>query len=166
MLARPTVFAAVAIVGVAVLALVLAGCRNVSEGQPAPSSAASQAASARSAGLDPAFHVTTKQEGSCVVGAECKLLMHLVASSEFHVNPEYPHRFAPALPPRGLSFSVPQPAFQRESEREGTLPVTFTRSTPGATRIEGSFKLSVCSKETCLIEESKVAFDVVVVPTP
>ena len=115
------------------------------------------------------FHVQVTPKGACVAGADCAVSLHIQSSPEFHVNAEYPYRFIIAKSANtadDLSYSQPAPKFQLESEREGTLIVPFRKATPGHASIEGTFKVSVCSKETCLIEDAPIVEAVTVAPAP
>ena len=80
------------------------------------------------------------------------LTVRLTATSPFHVNDEYPHRFVPDEAtdlPAGAWRELK--AFVVDDERHGTLHATLERG--GATTIAGRFFTSVCSAEKCLIEK-------------
>jgi len=135
-------------------------CKSNGDQKPAATSASSQA-SVNRADTEPAYGITSKLEGTCVAGTPCTVKVHLVAARDYHVNEEYPYRFVPQ-PTKTLTFASPSPAFTKESEREGTLPISFIPKSTGPEKVEGTFKLSVCNKDVCLIEESRVGVDVVV----
>jgi hypothetical protein len=74
------------------------------------------------------------------------------------VNPDYPFRFAPDGD--ASTVGVRAEPFVREGEKTGTLPLRFRASDPRRDHVAGVFKLSVCSSETCKIEEANVQVDV------
>lgn len=96
----------------------------------------------------------------CKAGAPCELRLQLHALGEFHVNREYPHKFVPAegkLPaPRPGKLAI-------SDDRTGTMTVAFDAPASGTAAIAGSFKLSVCSADNCVIEEPAITADVPVI---
>ena len=90
----------------------------------------------------------------CASGATCEARLVLTALGDYHVNQDYPFKFvgdparAPAVEGTGT--------FALDSARQGTLTITFRPGGPGTARLVGTFKLSVCSDETCEIEAPKL----------
>jgi hypothetical protein len=86
----------------------------------------------------------------CAHGTVCEARLVLMALGAYHVNKDYPFKFvgepAPATPIDG------EGAFAIEDARQGTMTVKFRPGAAGTTKLVGTFKLSVCSDDTCEIE--------------
>jgi hypothetical protein len=106
----------------------------------------------------PAFHVSAAPAGECTHGADCVIAIRLAAEGDYHVNPEYPFRFAPDGD--ASTVGVRAEPFVREGEKTGTLRLRFLAAEARRERVAGVLKLSVCSSETCKIEEENVQVDV------
>ncbi len=149
----------------------------------APAAVASGAASAPGASPRPAdgackhaacadnFFVDTAAANDCAVGAPCSVTVKLVALGDFHVNDEYPYRFkaddAPGVDFGGTDalgkgvFSKTAGDWHKEDAKSGAMTVKFTPREKGSKTISGTFKLSVCSVQNCLLEQRQLAVPVV-----
>ena len=78
----------------------------------------------------------------------------LTALGDYHVNKAYPFKFvgdpepAPTLDGTGT--------FALGDATHGTMTVKLRPAAPGTAKLSGTFKLSVCSDETCEIETPKI----------
>lgn len=121
-------------------------------------------------------YVVSASAGSCSVNAECKLDLRLEAQGDFHVNKEYPYKFK-ANVTSGVTFLGKDPGggsgelfskaandFSLDSgnEKVGTMTVRFKAASKGTVTISGTFKLSVCSVQNCMLEQASVTVPVVV----
>ena len=90
----------------------------------------------------------------CASGTTCEARVVLTALGAYHVNKDYPFKFvaepAPAVPVEG------EGTFAVDDARHGTLTVKFRPTGPGTARLVGTFKLSVCSDDTCEIETPRL----------
>jgi hypothetical protein len=103
---------------------------------------------------------------ACEAGAACAVVFQLTTLGEFHVNDQYPYRFKAAdtadvsyLGTDGAGknvFSKSAGDWQRTGEKTGTMTVRFTSAGKGERTIAGALKLSVCSAETCLLDQRDV----------
>jgi hypothetical protein len=107
----------------------------------------------------------------CAVGAPCTVALKLVATGGFHINDEYPYRFK-ADDTTGVEFLGTDPGgkatfskgagdWQKSEEKAGTMTVKFVATDKGAKAVGGTFKLSVCSPQACLLEQPRVTASVV-----
>lgn len=119
------------------------------------------------------FKLEIKSAGPCKVGDECKVVVLLDATGEFHINKEYPYKFtvkspAPELDYLGkegdancaggkLVFSKCAGDFKQEGESKGVLTIRFKPSKAGATKVGGQYKMSVCSAQNCQLESHDLA---------
>jgi hypothetical protein len=102
----------------------------------------------------PNFHVDAAVAGPCATGASCAVWADLTALGDFKVNREYPFKF---VPEPGGAIALASPArFEIGAEKTGRLSVSFTRPTT-ANRLAGTFKLSVCNKDECQVEDVALA---------
>jgi hypothetical protein len=117
------------------------------------------------------FYLDAAGPQSCAVGSICTVDLQLVAKGEFHVNDQYPYRFSaeegPGVrlegkDPTGKNvFSKPAGDWEKTDAKRGVMKVRFTPLEKGSKTIAGTFKLSVCSAETCLLEQRRVSASVV-----
>ena len=100
----------------------------------------------------------------CKVATECTMTIKLVASSDYHVNKEYPYKFT-AAPAPGLEFLGKGDAvtftrasgdFVEQGEKTGLMTVRFKPASPGEASVKGTYKFSVCSADQCQIEQEKL----------
>jgi hypothetical protein len=112
------------------------------------------------------FFVDVAAPASCAVGAPCGLSLRLVATGDFHINEEYPYKFK-AEDVKGVEFlgtddsgknvfSKGANNWQRKDEKTGTMAVSFRAAEKGDKPISGTFKLSVCSPQSCQLEQQPV----------
>ena len=112
--------------------------------------------------------------GSCVANAECKIDLRLEAQGDFHVNKEYPYKFK-ATSGAGVTYLGKDPAgaetfskaagdftLDASNEKVGTMTVKFKAASKGSVSVTGTFKLSVCSAQNCMLEQASVTVPVVV----
>jgi hypothetical protein len=106
----------------------------------------------------------------CAVRAPCSMTVKLVATGEFHINDEYPYRFKAddasgveflGTDPGGKnSFSKAAGDWQKAEEKTGAMTVKFSPAERGTKAIGGTFKLSVCSAQNCLLEQRQLTASV------
>ena len=104
---------------------------------------------------------------SCKAGAPCQVDLVVVATGDFHINDEYPYRFkaddAPGISCLGAAasdrstFSKPAGDWQKTAPKSGTMAVKFTAASPGPGNVSGTFRVSVCSEASCLLEQPRVS---------
>jgi hypothetical protein len=109
--------------------------------------------------------------GDCTAGSACIVTLKLVATGDFHINDEYPYRFkaddAPGVEFLGTdagnknSFSKAAGDWTKSEEKAGAMAVKFVPADRGQKSIAGTFKLSVCSPQACLLEQRQVTASVV-----
>lgn len=117
------------------------------------------------------FFIDVATPPGCTVGAICSVALHLVAKGDFHINDEYPYRFSadegPGLRFEGTEragrnvFSKPAGDWQKTDAKSGEMQIRFTPLEKGSKTIAGTFKLSVCSAEACLLEQRHVSASLV-----
>ena len=118
------------------------------------------------------FFLDAAPTGDCVAGATCSLTVKLVATGEFHINEEYPYKFKADDTP-GVEFLGADPAgkgifskvasdWKKKDEKSGAMTVAFRAADKGSKSVGGTFKLSVCSAQTCQLEQQQVAVTVAV----
>jgi hypothetical protein len=117
------------------------------------------------------FFVDVVAPNDCVAGGTCRMTLKLAATGDFHVNDEYPYRFR-ADDAQGVTFAGTDGAgknvfskaagdWTKGDAKSGSMAVTFLPSSKSSLTISGIFKLSVCSKENCLLEQRQVGATVV-----
>lgn len=108
----------------------------------------------------------------CAAGATCSLTIKLVATGEFHINEDYPYKFK-ADDAAGVEFLGADPAgknvfsktasdWRKKDEKSGAMTVAFRAADKGSKSVGGTFKLSVCSAQTCQLEQQQVQATVAV----
>ena len=110
------------------------------------------------AAAGPTHRVEVTPPAPCRAGEACTIAVRLTALGGFKVNEEYPFKFVPT-PTTGVTHEG-KGSFALDGKQAGTLTVTFRAAEAGTARVEGTFKLSVCSDDTCEIEDVPVAVDV------
>jgi hypothetical protein len=117
------------------------------------------------------FSVDAALVGACAAGSECAIAIKVTVRDEYHVNPEYPHKFI-AQDSAGVEFLGKDPAkkntfskaagdFVSSDPKSGLLTVRF-KSQAGSPTIQGTLKLGVCSDQNCLIPSVDLAVPVTV----
>lgn len=118
------------------------------------------------------FFVDAAQVGDCPAGANCTAKLTLVATGDFHINDQYPYKFkaddVAGIAFRGTDrggpnvFSKDADDWRKTGAQSGVMTVTFQAADKGARSITGNFKLSVCSAQTCQLEQQTVTVPVAV----
>ena len=137
----------------ALVALVAAGCGKSHEA--APEIIAKGTAPLASKDF---YRIDAKPVAPCKAGATCEVQLVLTALGDFHVNDDYPTKFVADTV--GDIVVEGEGTFVIAGAKQGTMTVKFKPAMPGAAKLSGTFKLSVCSDKTCEIEAPKVALDV------
>ncbi|HXX65621.1 MAG TPA: hypothetical protein VEK07_00450 [Polyangiaceae bacterium] len=154
------------------LAFGLAGCdrgearAGVAGNDHRPTSAAATGCAGHAVCAE-GFSIDAVPPQGCTAGAQCAITLQLVARGDFHINDEYPYRYSadeePGVRFDGTDragrnvFSKPAGDWQKSSAKSGEMKVRFTPTEKGSKAITGTFKLSVCSAETCLLEQRQVS---------
>lgn len=120
------------------------------------------------------FVITADTQGACHAGAECTVQLKLEALGVFHVNKEYPYKFK-ANDVAGVEyaghdaggknvFSKAAGDFHLDAKNEkvGYLSIHFKPAKKGAVTITGTFKLSVCSPQNCMLDTKQLSIPVAV----
>jgi hypothetical protein len=100
------------------------------------------------------YRVDPGAQPPCASGTTCEAHLVLTALGAYHVNKEYPFKFVGDAPPAAPLEG--DGAFALDDATHGTLTIRFRPSAPGTTKVAGTFKLSVCSDDTCEIETPKL----------
>jgi len=118
------------------------------------------------------FFLDVAPATDCAAGAPCSLTIKLVATGEFHINEDYPYKFkaddAPGVEFLGAdaagknTFSKAASDWKKKDEKSGAMTVAFRAADKGAKSVGGTFKLSVCSAQTCQLEQQQVQATVAV----
>jgi hypothetical protein len=123
------------------------GCRKAGDGKPG------EPAERPLAGK-PFYRIDAGPPVACAPGATCEARLVLTALGDYHVNQDYPFKFlgepAPAVPVDG------EGAFAIDDARHLTMTVKFRPAAAGSAKLAGTFKLSVCSDDTCEIETPRI----------
>jgi len=106
------------------------------------------------------YRIDAGAAAPCTAGATCTQKLVLTALAGYHVNEQYPFRFV-ADPSPAVALTAPA-TFTRDDASHGTMTLGFLPAAPGTARLAGTFKLSVCSDETCEIEKPQLAIAVAV----
>lgn len=122
------------------------GCRKAGNGEPDPPAGKPLAGKTF-------YRIDAGPPSACAQGATCEARLVLTALGDYHVNQDYPFKFigepAPAVPVDG------QGAFAIDDAKHLTMTVKF-RPAAGSATLVGTFKLSVCSDDTCEIETPRI----------
>lgn len=118
------------------------------------------------------FFVDTTPGADCVVGATCNLTVKLVATGQFHINDDYPYKFiaddTPGVEFLGAdaagkkTFSKAASNWEKQDQKSGAMTVAFRAADKGTKGVGGLFKLSVCSAQTCQLEQQRIQATVAV----
>lgn len=135
------------------IALCLAGAAACAAGGCRKSGGSEPVAGKPLAGK-PFYRIDAGPPVACAQGATCEARLVLTALGEYHVNQDYPFKFlgepAPAVPVDG------EGAFAIDDARHLTMTVKFHPAAAGTAKLVGTFKLSVCSDDTCEIETPRI----------
>jgi len=130
------------IVRIPVIALI-AACGRDQPAAPVPAAAAPLAGK-------PFYRVDRGPQPPCTSGGPCEARVVLTALGDYHVNKDYPFKFV-SDPAAGVALDGPA-SFTLDGAKHGTLTIKFRPAAPGEAKLVGTFKLSVCSDDTCEIE--------------
>ena len=107
-----------------------------------------------------------------MAGAPCSVTLKLAATSGYHINDQYPYKYTatnvPAVDfqgtdPQGKNvFSKSAGDFVTQTPTVGVMTVKFTPKAKGDIKIDGTFKLSVCSDANCRIDSASPSVTVAV----
>lgn len=124
-----------------------AGCRKAGEGKPGEPAGKPLAGKAF-------YRIDAGPPVACAPGAACEARLVLTALGDYHVNQDYPFKFvgepAPAVPVDG------EGAFAIDDAKHGTMTVKFHPAAAGTAKLVGTFKLCVCTDDTCEIETPRI----------
>jgi hypothetical protein len=147
------------------------GCdaRDASARVAPPSTGAKLAAGPHAEGDH--FAVDAALVGSCAPATECSIAINLTVKDQFHVNPEYPHKFT-AQDTAGVEFLGKDAAkknvfgkatgdFVITDPKHAVLTVRF-KAQAGSPTIQGTLKIGVCSEQTCILPQVDLAVPVTV----
>jgi hypothetical protein len=112
----------------------------------------------------------TQDPGGCHAGASCTVSLQLSALGDFHINDQYPYRFRADEAP-GIEFAGTDPAgknvfsksandWHKTDAKTGVMSVKLSGAS--AATLAGTFKLSVCSEQNCLIDQPHVSTPVAI----
>lgn len=106
---------------------------------------------------------------ACKAKTACSADIQLVAKAGYHINEEYPYRFA-AAPAGGIAykgkeapevFSKATGDFTKASASEGRMQIRYEADgTSKKLPLSGTFKMSVCSEASCQIEAPQLEVEV------
>lgn len=125
---------------------------------PAAAASAVDAPVARTRHDEAAFSVGIAPVGSYRVGQSGAVEIQLDAKDPYHVNDEYPIKFAlePVAEVKYPASVVGKDAAKIAGQR-GTLNVSLTPERAGEHRIAGRLAFSVCNDDRCLVERRDLA---------
>jgi len=117
------------------------------------------------------FSVDAALVGPCAPNAECTIAIKVAVRDDYHVNPEFPHKFT-AQDAAGVEFLGKDPAkknvfsktagdFASSDPKSAVLTVRF-KAQPGSPTITGTLKLGVCSDQNCMLPVVDLAIPVTV----
>jgi hypothetical protein len=118
------------------------------------------------------FFLDEASPADCAVGATCAVTLKLTATGDYHINQDYPYKFradeAPGVEFLGTdaagktTFSKAASNWQTPDEKSGVMTVSFRPAASGSKPVAGTFKLSVCSAQSCQLEQQQVSTTVAV----
>lgn len=119
------------------------GCRKTGGGEPAGPPLAGK----------PFYRIDAGPPVACAQGATCEARLVLTALGDYHVNKDYPFKFVGE--PAGAPVDG-EGAFAFDDVKHLTMTVKFRPAAAGTAKLVGTFKLSVCSDDTCEIEKPTI----------
>lgn len=131
------------------LALALAPACSRDAAKPVPPPTATPLAE------KPFYRVDRGPEHACASGATCEASVVLTALGDYHVNKDYPFKFVADSGAAAIDGT-----FVHASEKQGTLTIKFKPSAPGAAKLVGTFKLSVCNADNCEIDAPRLELSI------
>jgi hypothetical protein len=160
-----------ALPALALLAGLACGCRKDARAtdavtKPEPAASVARAGACGHSFCSDHFFVDVDPGPPCAPGAPCTAKVTLAAVGAFHINDEYPYKFtareAPGLRALGTDaagttvFSKAAGDWRKTEEKVGTMNVKWSSDTAGDKTLAGVLKLSVCSAESCLLDQAPV----------
>ncbi|MDB4993441.1 MAG: hypothetical protein JWM74_873, partial [Myxococcaceae bacterium] len=148
------------------------GCSKDSSAAPrenvAPAAATTLAAGSHVDGKNFKLDLTAEP---CKAKADCKLSVLLEATGDFHINKEYPYKLK--AEGQGVAFKGTDAAgpnvfskgagdFKIDEEKKATMTVKYSADKAGNVTINGTYKMSVCSKDSCQLETQELSVTVAV----
>jgi hypothetical protein len=109
---------------------------------------------------------------ACSAASVCVVRLKLTATGDYHINDEYPYKFK-ADDSAGVEFQGTDAAgknvfskaagdWSKNAEKYGTMVVKFKPDGKGARTVAGTFKLSVCSAQNCLLKSAQLSVSIAV----
>jgi hypothetical protein len=116
------------------------------------------------------YTIDVAPASDCQAGANCAIVVKLAVSGEYHVNQQYPYKFT-AAPAGNVTYLGTDAAgpnvftktagdFAIGDEKTATMTIKFKVAQKGPATVGGTFKLSVCSSQNCLLEQQDVSLNV------
>ncbi len=160
--------------GALTVLVIATGCSKDSSAAPRENAAP---AAAKAGTLAAGSHVDGKNfklditAEPCKAKAECKLTVVLEATGDFHINKEYPYKLK--AEGQGVAFKGSDAAgpnvfskgagdFKIDDEKKATMTVKYAADKAGNVTINGTYKMSVCSKDSCQLETQELSTTVAV----
>ena len=156
-------------------AFLLVGCQRAPSPDgagAAPSTKSSSPAAAVSSFDDPHYSLAVGPIGSYKKGEAATFKVVVRTKGEFHINEEYPTKFAASTAP-GVTYAMPKVARTTQPEVFALKPcasgkdnctleltVKFTPEQSGTVSVGGELSVGVCNKDNCLFEKKTLALSV------
>lgn len=116
------------------------------------------------------YTIDATPASDCQAGANCAITVKLAVSGEYHVNQQYPYKFT-ATQAGNVTYLGTDAAgpnvftktagdFAIGDEKTATMTIKFKVAQKGPATVGGTFKLSVCSTQNCLLEQQDVSVNV------
>jgi hypothetical protein len=156
--------------GLLIVALAL-GCRRDSERMH--SDVAQEVPSAQDKGEVACGHAACGDDylidltpDPCTVDTGCRIAIRLVATGDYHINDEYPHKFV-ADDAAGIEFLGTDPGgknvfskvagnWTKSDSRTAAMVVTYKPADTQTKTVSGVLKFSVCSPQNCELDRRQV----------
>ena len=137
------------------MVLSMFGCSRPTEASPS--------ASSKAAPMTSPFRVDVSA-APCALGASCTATVTLTATDGFHINNEYPYKVsiddAGGLDFSKSDFSKADGDFATPSQTTGVMTLRYMAKNRRNFRASGTFRLSVCSDDKCLLERPSITLNV------
>lgn len=82
------------------------------------------------------------------------------ALGDYHVNQEYPYKFALNAAPAGVTYGETVIRNVNRSEKKATISIPFTPTQAGTVTISGTLSLGVCTASNCVNQKVPLAVTV------
>ncbi|MDD9940357.1 MAG: hypothetical protein OXU20_04745 [Myxococcales bacterium] len=108
---------------------------------------------------DPSFQLSLKPAGPYAAGKLGTFVVDLEPRGEYHVNEEYPMSVTVSA---GEGLNLPKKELKKDDaaefgEKRARFEVPFTPATTGEHRVQAHVRFAVCTPETCVPDERKLA---------